>query len=1183
MKHFTIFKSWLAMLLLMIGVSASWAESVYKTALFGTAYNSESMTSYTNSWSATNGGFTVNLENWNNNGNAWEYVKTGSKNGAMVGTITTAAAIDKAITKVVMTIDALTMANVNSMTLYSGTSASNITTEEGSFSIAKGAQAVTVSSPSAGKFYKIVVDCKKGSSNGLVTVSKIEYYIAEGETVVPEEPEVTEYASLAALVAAGAPTTTGATVKVTLKDIEITGINKSRTGIYTKVGDQEVEVFCQGVPADEAWAIGGKVSGTLTCPWKLYNTTWELCPDDWSGLTYTAPEGGGTTDPDPETPVEETFSYTLETVGQGSVVFKDASGNVVAAGQKVAKGTMVKPTFTPATGWELSKWEYYSSTGEWKTLTDQFSITKDVKFKVTFTETAGGETPDQPGTTDKVTIDLTKDETTTATADLIEWAGSIVTVSATKGNTSGANNYYPGVDSRTSTRFYTGATLTFTPAAGVSIASIVYEATTPAYATAMANNTWTNAAAAVDGTTVTITPVDGTKAVSAKIGENTGGKSFVITLGEPVEIPDTPDTPTGDVIPNFIKTSTLTLTVGETYDVRSCLNIPSDAGYNQYSITTSINGETVKEGEFACVYPILSFQKAGTYVVTVKAPAVEGKYAETTGTITVTVNGASVAEPVEMAIADFITAGGSTSGVYLIGTVSNIKNDTYGNFDLTDESGTIYIYGCLTPDGQKQQFASLGVVEGDKIKVLAKEYKLFNETKEAVNVVFVEKISGSTVVTYDINIAETENGTVKAPASAAAGVEVSVTVSPASGYKLDVLTVTDAKGNTVEHNGYKFIMPESAVTVSATFKAVDTIDFGEHSFVPNQVELTKDDAAFSLTGSANGYTVVAKKGEGSTSTPVYNATAQDMRVYAKGTVTITSDEPFNEVVFAISEQGLKRQAPITADCGEVAAQTAGDNTVTWTSEEGVTSVTFTVGEKADYGSDGAAKAGQLCFNYIDITPAAPATSGTLQLVAHNEDGYWATFSAKTDAFIKYTDATVYTLTIEGEKVVTTKLSDNSYASTTDGTSFGYYIPAGTGVLVNSSKTTVPYYLPLEGGYGTVLEPVTADNLLRPATEAMTGDCKFYRLAYDNYTAKTGLGFYYGAANGAAFTCKAGGAYLAVPAAVASVKGFTLGSLEDAIKNVEMAEQSGAIYDLQGRRVEKAQKGLYIVNGKKVVR
>lgn len=753
-------------------------------------------------------------------------------------------------------------------------------------------------------------------------------------------------------------------------------------------------------------------------------------------------EKGGTvtpTDPDPETPVVETYAYTLEVVGQGSVVFKDANGTVVAAGQKVAKGTKVTPTFTPATGWELSKWEYLSSTGEWKTLTDQFSITKDVKFKVTFTEV--------------------------------------------------------------------------------------------------------------------------------------------------------PSTPIVDVIPNFIKTATLTLTAGdEAYDVRKCLNIPSDVDYDKYAITTSIDGQTSKEDEFACVYPWLSFKKAGTYTVTVKAPAVDGKYAETTGTITVTVKDESTepetpAEIAEMSIADFIAAGGSTEGVYLIGTVGKIDNATFGNFDLTDESGTIYIYGCLTPEGQKQQFATLGVAEGDKIKVLAKEYKLFNSTKEAVNVVFVEKISGSTVVTYDITIAETENGTLKAPASASAGSEVSITVTPTSGYKLDVLTVTDAKGNAVELNGNKFIMPESAVTVSATFKPVDIIDFGEHSFVPNQVEMTENKEAFSLTGTANGYTVVAKKGESSTSTPAYNATAQDMRVYAKGTLTITSDEPFNEVVFAISEQGLKRQAPITADCGEVAAQTAGDKTVTWTSEEGVTSVTFTVGEKADYGSDGAAKAGQLCFNYIDITAAALATSGTIKFTAKDENGrYWATFSSDRDVvFIDRCGAVPFTVTLNGTKVVTHKIPNDSRVDYV-GEGFSYYgmvVPAGTGVLVGGGyePTEVTYFYPTKI---IEFEPFNySDNLLRPASEAMTGDCKFYRLAYDDYSAKTGLGFYYGAADGAAFSCKAGSAYLAVPASQA-VKGFKLMSDEDAIKSVEMAEQD-AIYDLQGRKVSKAQKGLYIVNGKKVVR
>ena len=127
-----------------------------------------------------------------------------------------------------------------------------------------------------------------------------------------------------------------------------------------------------------------------------------------------------------------------------------------------------------------------------------------------------------------VTIDLTQDETTTASADKLEWKGTIVTVTADKANSStSANNYYPG-SGRTSTRFYTNSTLTFAPANGITIESIEYEATSEAYATAMTNSAWTNATAASEGMIVTITPTDGTKAVSATIGATTGGKSFVI-------------------------------------------------------------------------------------------------------------------------------------------------------------------------------------------------------------------------------------------------------------------------------------------------------------------------------------------------------------------------------------------------------------------------------------------------------------------------------------------------------------------------------------------------------------------------------------------------------------------------------------------------------------------------------
>lgn len=113
-----------------------------------------------------------------------------------------------------------------------------------------------------------------------------------------EAASIPVYASLAELVAAGKPTTTGTKVTVTLTDEEITDLHKVSGGRYTNgvffmVGKQEVEVYCKDTPAD--WKVGGTISGTLTnCDWKLYvdkhqKETWELCPADYSELTYKAP------------------------------------------------------------------------------------------------------------------------------------------------------------------------------------------------------------------------------------------------------------------------------------------------------------------------------------------------------------------------------------------------------------------------------------------------------------------------------------------------------------------------------------------------------------------------------------------------------------------------------------------------------------------------------------------------------------------------------------------------------------------------------------------------------------------------------------------------------------------------------------------------------------------------------
>lgn len=150
---------------------------------------------------------------------------------------------------------------------------------------------------------------------------------------------------------------------------------------------------------------------------------------------------------------------------------------------------------------------------------------------------------------------------------------------------------------------------------------------------------------------------------------------------------------------------------------------------------------------------------------------------------------------------------------------------------------------------------------------------------------------------------------------------------------------------------------------------------------------------------------------------------------------------------------------------------------------------------------------------------------------------------------------------------------------------GMYIPAKTPVIVKAEGIKT---YPLAISTSDANAPTT--NLLKGAAEdgKFTAEANYYyyKLAYDNFTAKTGLGFYWGAAEGGAFTMKAGKAYLAVEKTVAQgAQKFSLEGNATGIEAVEQANEANrVVYTLDGRRVmnEKLAKGLYIINGKKVL-
>ena len=103
----------------------------------------------------------------------------------------------------------------------------------------------------------------------------------------------------------------------------------------------------------------------------------------------------------------------------------------------------------------------------------------------------------------------------------------------------------------------------------------------------------------------------------------------------------------------------------------------------------------------------------------------------------------------KVTIAEFNAAAESTDVWYqLTGTVKNLKDgDLYGNFDLEDETGSVYVYGVLSEKGgEKKKFQELvaakGIKNGDKLTIIGNRGS-YKDKIEVLNAYFVSVESGS--------------------------------------------------------------------------------------------------------------------------------------------------------------------------------------------------------------------------------------------------------------------------------------------------------------------------------------------------------------------------------------------------------------------------------------------------------
>lgn len=96
-------------------------------------------------------------------------------------------------------------------------------------------------------------------------------------------------------------------------------------------------------------------------------------------------------------------------------------------------------------------------------------------------------------------------------------------------------------------------------------------------------------------------------------------------------------------------------------------------------------------------------------------------------------------EVVVATVAEFLAAAEGETIYELTGVIKNVANTNYGNFDLKDATGTVYVYGINDKDGNKV-FTSLGLKEGDTLTIRGKRTS-YNDAPQMGSGVYVSHVS----------------------------------------------------------------------------------------------------------------------------------------------------------------------------------------------------------------------------------------------------------------------------------------------------------------------------------------------------------------------------------------------------------------------------------------------------------
>ena len=228
----------------------------------------------------------------------------------------------------------------------------------------------------------------------------------------------------------------------------------------------------------------------------------------------------------------------------------------------------------------------------------------------------------------------------------------------------------------------------------------------------------------------------------------------------------------------------------------------------------------------------------------------------------------------EISIAKFLENADPDTMYKLTGVVRNLKNATYGNFDLCDkdnEDVKIYIYGVVKQDDLENNkiWSSLGVAEGDVLTIVG-TYTTYNDAPQIAKAVYIKHEKGSEPVVSIENTPETAYTATEAVALIDAGqglsanVYVKGTISQVGIEKNGEMT--DLPGNSYGNATYFITDGQTTLEVyrgyyigNEKFTAEDQIKVGDEVIVYGQLtkygetyEMNKNNYIYSLNGVTNG-------------------------------------------------------------------------------------------------------------------------------------------------------------------------------------------------------------------------------------------------------------------------------------------------------------------------------------------